>query len=163
MPTLTINVNYDSKNKSFFYFLSYTGPDKVVWLSTINDGGIIQFIKDGELRLTNNDSGKNRSKAFQFDAVRVQLGHTLTGLASLQCGSDEPFDLSTIPFPTLTGDKPAIVAVSWCQVCSSSGGDKSLILQDPKLGLSNTKGDVGAAIDESNWDKCTCSKGKQAD
>ena len=69
-----------------------------------------------KLRLTNNDNGKNRSRAFQFDAVRVQLGHTLTGLASLQCGSDKPFDLSTIPFPILTGDKPAIVAVSWCQV-----------------------------------------------
>lgn len=161
MTTLTIDVNYDKTNKFFWFFLSHTDPtDQVTWVSTINDGGLIQFVNDGQLRLSNDDDGKARSKTFTFDAVRVVLGHTLTGFPSLQCGSDtKSFDLGSIPFPTITSGKTAIVPCSWCQCTKMAADGKALSFQDPKLGLTNTKSDTSIGIDASSWAHCKCKSG----
>lgn len=150
--TLRIAVNYDTANRFFFFYLSYS-DGATEWTSTLASGGTVQFVNDGEYRLTNN----NRSRTFKFDAVEVVLGHTLTDFSSRQCGSTARFDLSSVVFPKLDGAASAAVPYSWCQAHPTSAGEKSLAFQDPKLGLSNTSGKEGIAIDASAWPRtCKC-------
>lgn len=152
--TLKITVDYDSSNNQFSFTPSYTDASGTYTAAAVSDQGTIMFINSGSYSGTLQNAALTPSTVDpEFDSVSVVLGSSLVGHDSSHCRKTDRYELSIIQLPALD----CSVGHSWCQQVP-----KSKRFKDPKLGLSNARGNTPVSFDFSSWRACNCAAGSES-
>lgn len=174
--TTTLQIEVNQTSGVFRFDLSYKDENDKVWTGLVADGNTIGFTENGKYTLKNGSD----EMTFTFDDLKVSGGSTVNN--AVACNSGGPYDLGSIPFPTLRpGETQVASPYAWCQQYTTASLTDDLQLnkptaallaqqapaaaqrggvvhlKDPKLGLSNTT--TTTKVNVTKFPSCSCSSG----